>query len=44
MAKTISKTNVKQLRQKILSMILPITAESVLQMTAGFVSMAMIVE
>ncbi|GCD08619.1 MATE family efflux transporter [Clostridium tagluense] len=32
----------KQVRKKIYSMILPITIENILQMTAGFVSMAMI--
>ncbi|NLG37782.1 MAG: MATE family efflux transporter [Clostridiales bacterium] len=32
----------RELRLRILSMILPITAESVLQMTAGFISMAII--
>ncbi len=42
MTAIISKTDVKQVRQKILSMLLPITAEGILQMTAGFISMAMI--
>lgn len=32
----------KQIRNKILSMIIPITAENILQMTAGIVSMAMV--
>ncbi|SCG83192.1 putative multidrug resistance protein norM Multidrug-efflux transporter [Proteiniborus sp. DW1] len=36
------KTNSKEIRNKILSMILPITMENILQMLAGFVSMAMI--
>ncbi len=35
-------TDTKQVRKKIYSMILPITIENILQMTAGFVSMAMI--
>ena len=39
----IEKTNdSKEVRKKIYSMILPITIENILQMTAGFVSMAMI--
>lgn len=41
MVDTISLEN-KTIRNKILSMILPITAENILQMTAGLVSMAMI--
>ena len=41
MVDTISIDN-KTIRSKILSMILPITAENILQMTAGLVSMAMI--
>ena len=32
----------RQIRNKILSMIIPITAENILQMTAGVVAMAMI--
>lgn len=35
-------SSTKEVRKKIYSMILPITIENVLQMTAGFVSMAMI--
>jgi len=35
-------SDTKEVRKKIYSMILPITIENVLQMTAGFVSMAMI--
>jgi putative MATE family efflux protein len=37
-----SKSNLKSIRKKILSMILPITIGSVLEMTAGLVSMALI--
>jgi len=35
-------SDTKQVRKRIYSMILPITIENILQMTAGFVSMAMI--
>ena len=35
-------SDMKEIRKKIYSMILPITIENILQMTAGFVSMAMI--
>ncbi|KAB3529059.1 MATE family efflux transporter [Alkaliphilus serpentinus] len=38
----ISEPSQKEIRKKILSMILPITIENILQMTAGFVAMAMI--
>ncbi|WDU82540.1 MATE family efflux transporter [Caloramator sp. Dgby_cultured_2] len=33
---------IKEIRRKIISMILPITIENILQMTAGLISMAMI--
>lgn len=42
MEESIKVVNVKEIRKKILSMILPITMENILQMSAGFVSMAMI--
>ncbi len=42
MQEALNTVNVKGIRKKILSMILPITIESILQMTAGFISMAMI--
>ncbi len=42
MEESIKKINSKEIRNKILSMILPITIENILQMLAGFVSMAMI--
>lgn len=42
MGEAINTVNVKEIRKRILSMILPITIESILQMTAGFISMAMI--
>lgn len=38
----IDKNENKIIRKKILSMILPVTAENILQMMAGFISMAMI--
>jgi len=37
-----AKNNSKEIRSKIFSMILPITIENILQMLAGFISMAMI--
>lgn len=39
---TITEHDEKQIGKKILSMIIPITAENILQMTAGVVSMAMV--
>lgn len=42
MGKNDSKSSLKDIRKKILSMILPITIGSVLEMTAGLVSMALI--
>lgn len=42
MAEVSRDINNSEIRKKILSMILPITIESILQMTAGFASMAMI--
>ena len=42
MSKNISSNENAIIRKKILSMILPITMENLLQMLAGFVSMAMI--
>jgi len=42
MDKDTKQIEISVVRKKILTMILPITVESILQMTAGFVSMAMI--
>lgn len=42
MAAEIDKMENKRIRSKIISMILPITIENILQMTAGFFSMAML--
>jgi len=42
MAVEIDKMENKRIRSKIISMILPITIENILQMTAGFFSMAML--
>lgn len=42
MGEFLNEINVKEIRKRILSMILPITIESILQMTTGLVSMAMI--
>lgn len=42
MEESVKKTDSKEIRKKILSMILPITIENILQMLTGFVSMAMI--
>ncbi|WIV11260.1 MATE family efflux transporter [Proteiniborus sp. MB09-C3] len=42
MEESVKKFDSKEIRKKILSMILPITIENILQMLTGFVSMAMI--